>query len=419
MRTGRGLVVVAALVAVVATGCLRADVDVRVEGDGSGTVAVEIYPGDDLARVVGEGKPLDLERLAKTATAGVDGAEVSRVSDGGDDGVRIEVPFDSYHELSQAATEQTVDGRGIQLFEQFAVTERSGDTWSLRARVDPSAIAGQAATLGSTLGGADAVGGDATISFSVTLPGKVTSSNADEESGGTATWKLDGARARDLTMDTEPSGLSLVAIALIGCGALLLVGAVLVLASRGRTGTKRAARRRRSEEAPAVRPPASPWGADAVPGGPTGPQQWTSPPPYSSHPVGAPAPVDVPASSGPDGAPPLPPLAPVGPPTAPPAMPPITAPPQPPPRPAPAAPPADAVGLPVLPAGFIPTPTTAFPETHAPGPPPSAVPPPYVPPPYVPPSDATAAGQTVPPEGQVPPERPASPSDEREDEQPQ
>ena len=290
----------AALVAacvLVLTGCLRTEMGVHIEGDGAGRIDLEVYFDEvslQQAGLSGE----DLVKLVETATTNIDGAEISAVNEVGAKGVRMSLPFDDYRQLTQSLTNGSYQGYSLRLFQTFDVTEGEDGKWSMTAAVDPVGFRAVLAQIPANLSGsASQVDADTEFVFAVTLPGKVLRSNATKVDGGTARWDLNGdAGAQTFTMENEPSGLSTIQMALIGVGALIVVGLLLMFLTAA--GSKRRHRRKGKKISVDTNHPQS-W----APVGPSTdvqmPNAWSSPPPYSSHGWGEAAPTSPPVAGEP------------------------------------------------------------------------------------------------------------------------
>jgi hypothetical protein len=435
-------VALAALTLLLATGCLRTDVNVHVNDDRSGSIDLDLYFSEETLRLAGL-NPDDLKDLAETATGGQDGVEISTIAADGERGIRVSVQFDDYRQLTSSLTNGEFEGRTLRVFQSFEITEGPDGKWSLQATVDPGGFDAVMNEIPAGLPTGDVSPDDVAINLAVTLPGEVARSNAASTDGGTATWELTGSNAATtMSMENEPSSVSPLQWVMIAVGALIVLGLVLILvtAAGGRRRRRKAARH---AVGPANQQGWAPVGPAPVAVGPDG---WSSPPPYSSHGWGEAAPgtgAPTPPSGPPVGAAPLggtqaddllaaalaastgmtgehppvppatpagpaapiggvaaPPTAPLGPDAAPATAAPVWAPPVGPPLEP------DRVGPPVLPAGFVPTPDQAFPETHSYAQPTEpVVPAPYTPtaaPTQPPPVDPDRLGPPTLPEGFVP-----------------
>lgn len=297
------ILLVLSAVAVSATACLRADVDVTVNSDRSGEIEVEVYPN---AAVRSALEGTDVEALVEGAFEQVEGFEFSEIDRGERQGYLLHVPFDDYRDVTEVLISGgTVAGQQVALFSSFALTELPDGGWELNAAVNPigkilggTAGAGQSAVLSELLSAAAGSPGGTGLDLTVSLPGKVTTSNADIVSGGSATWHLDSADAPSaLRMRTQSEPWLNPLVMVIGSALIVVViGVVLSLWGSGphhKTLGERARRRRhRSSE-----PPAASWApGPAVSGSEQG--QRPRELPSLADPV-APAPQTPPAGSAP------------------------------------------------------------------------------------------------------------------------
>lgn len=230
-----------ACVAVLFGGCIRAEIAVHVEDDGSGTASVLFAFEKSMLDLMGSldesgsgdaFKPdevfSDLDRSALP-----DGTRVEPYSADDFVGSRITVPFQRVEDLPQllnlvtAGTTLPSDGGvsgGEGGFRSFSITRTEGG-WRLDAVAEPLAPEGDGASdeLGGDFG--SALLEDASFAIKVKLPGKVQEHNADEVHGNELTWKLDfeSSEPRELhakTSGDDSGGRSWV---LIGGGVVVLI----------------------------------------------------------------------------------------------------------------------------------------------------------------------------------------------------
>ncbi len=179
MRWGKTTMV--AVLAVIAAGCMRADIGVTVEEDGSGVLTFAQLYGPEFRELADE---LDLdedEEFTEFEESMPDGAEFSDVVDGEYEGRQATMTFDSLEELNALADEALVvepDEQGT--FDSFAVTQ------------DGSAYAFDAVYRESDFddfeGENDVEPGQVVVMLE--LPGTVTDDNADEVDGDVLTWRI-------------------------------------------------------------------------------------------------------------------------------------------------------------------------------------------------------------------------------------
>ena len=184
-----GLVVV---VLTNATGCLRMDVAIRVEPDGTGTVEIEMLLSEtltELAEAFSDEDAGDLcaEMLDESAMSDMPaGAEARELSKDGWCGAEISFPFTDF-DLTEFST---ADGMPIRLwvenqtvFFDLDVSDLIGD-----ADEDEDMSFQQMAALAKVF---DMELDEPKMLFEVTLPGTSVDHNADSAQGSTFNWELD------------------------------------------------------------------------------------------------------------------------------------------------------------------------------------------------------------------------------------
>jgi len=118
------------------SGCLRAETNVEVDGDGSGTIALEVQFDEVSLSEAGLSQD-NLVKLVETATQSIDGVEVSAASAAGTKGFRVSIPFDDNRQLTQALTTGQYGGMSTRIFQTFEINEGADGNWSMEATVDP------------------------------------------------------------------------------------------------------------------------------------------------------------------------------------------------------------------------------------------------------------------------------------------
>lgn len=223
-------VLLLAVLLVGATSCFQATVGLEVADDGSGQLVVDLVPSPALLATFGG----DLDTVARqlqTAAAAQSSGAVAKVTDTPDgQALRLELPFTDVTALTADAGSANGGVTGAVLggvVQRLKISQRGG-SWTMDAVLDPSATEG--GLLGSPLAANPQLAVPPSVRFSVTLPGRVESTNAGSSSGGTATWTLrtDGGGPQRLTMTTTSTPvLPYVLAALGGVVVLAVVATVL------------------------------------------------------------------------------------------------------------------------------------------------------------------------------------------------
>lgn len=291
----RSIRLMALLCAVLTTGCMQASTTARIDADGSGTLSVDIALSEDLVASISElaGEEFSSDELVSEIQGDLPAAlgdQVRIEPSSSGVGVELQMDFDDIDELnlllSDSGTGASSDGAPVTDVE----FEVDGDLVRFSAAVAPAeSIAGDEFGLG-LFGELP----EPSITFSVELPGDISTSNADVVDGRRATWDLltfDGGRVTaesSLSSSWLPSWVTAPVLAALALVAVVLFGMALLARRRGRA------------EPPAV----APGGPLAGGGGPTGatlPGRGWGP---THEPSGAP----VPGVSSPPQLPSLPPL---------------------------------------------------------------------------------------------------------------
>lgn len=223
----------------VATGCLGGEADFEFAGDGSGTFVLESeIPNGVEQALLGTDIEAELAR-AITSTPGVS-LEVFRRA--GQRWIRFEAGFDDGQALVEGLLDPNDLGLQIRVFSELRMEELTDDSGTaFAARTVPVAEAIQidapgfdsvtGTALGSSRGGASGEG----VQLAVTLPGRVVSTNGEVVDEDRVQWRLDDPDvAADLLARAEPHPpLSPLWWAVLGAGALLVVGALLTFVGSG------------------------------------------------------------------------------------------------------------------------------------------------------------------------------------------
>ncbi len=253
-----GLALAVAAASVFFAGCIRVDIGIRVDDDGSGTVsfltAIDTSAAGSLAKSLGGTTSSDSEPEfgdvdESTLPAG---SKVEPYKEGKFQGARVTTPFrpgDDIAAIVNQVSSSTGTGQGgagsggdSPLFEHFELTKEA-DGWSFKATINPES--------GMGAGGEDlmspeqmkALFKDASFTVRLKLPGSVKSHNADSVGkNGELKWKIDifANKARTLSARTGPStGGGFPVLPVVGGVAvvvgLAVIGGFLVIRRRSAT----------------------------------------------------------------------------------------------------------------------------------------------------------------------------------------
>jgi len=214
------LVALVVLLGGVATSCFQAAVGLEVADDGSGQLVLDLVPSPQLLDALGGDLPTLAAQLRTVATAQSSAAvvEVNDTPEG--EALHVELPFTDITALTADAGSANGGLTGTLLggvVQELQVVERDG-VWSMVAVLDPGATEG--GVLSSPLAAAAGLDTQPKVTFSVTLPGRVDSSNATSTSGGTATWTLDTAATspQTLRMVNSPVAVLPLVLGILGGG---------------------------------------------------------------------------------------------------------------------------------------------------------------------------------------------------------
>ena len=239
-----------ALVVVVlttATGCLRMDMAIRVEPDGTGTVEIEMLLSEtltELAEAFSDEDAGDLcaEMINESAMSDMPaGAEARELSKDGWCGAEISFSFTDF-DLTELST---ADGMPIRLWVENQTVFFDLDVSDLTADFDEDMSFEEMAAMAKVF---DLALDEPKMVFEVTLPGAPVDHNADSTQGSTFNWELDlfGDESRtsfyasadmsrsDNSDNASSSGLFLVGGLVGGLG----LAAILAFAMRIRSARK-------------------------------------------------------------------------------------------------------------------------------------------------------------------------------------
>ena len=206
--------------AVVCTGCIRVEIGIRVNDDGSGTLSILSALDAEALRALGEDGGAEIENPFSDLDAAdlPPGAAVEAYDEDGFIGVRASVPFAAGDDIPDAIEAVLSDGGDdlsgelagtAGLFERFDLY-RDGGGWRFDAVVSPlnqeALSGGDGDALGVAL--AEQLLEDASFTIRIELPGDVEEHNADVVDGGALVWSLDlfSDQPRDLMARTSGGG---------------------------------------------------------------------------------------------------------------------------------------------------------------------------------------------------------------------
>lgn len=330
MRRSVLLVVGVVLCVVLVTGCMRTEIGVTVDGDGSGRVQLDAY--FPTATLEQQGVTEDMlnqivDGVSKAASAASAKVDLTTIATASERGVRLTIPFDDYHQVSATMTGRDPNLSMVKVFRTFDVSETPGGGWTFHAAVDTggitdtlNALVQQARSSGMQLPGGQLDPASIEVTMTMTLPGDIARTNSTDVDGGRARWTLTGDHAvTELSMRTRPAPLNVVSV-LVGVAVFLLLVVLVALFFRRRR------RRRRGGDGGAgsggqgwqpppvgVVPAAGAWGAPPPTASPWGPPPSVGPSAPGA-PVPGPPPGQVPLGGVPGTPQPPPPQNPWAPP---------------------------------------------------------------------------------------------------------
>lgn len=208
-----------AMAVVLFSGCIRAEIGVRLDDDGSGTATVLFAFKEsflDLMGELGDGETDDFD--PREVFSDIDqsqlpsGTKVESYDADGFVGSRITMPFKDVSELgnllgfvTSGASVPTDPGSDEGGFERFNL-ERTEDGWRLDAVAAPLATEEDIATADDSF--TKTFLEDASFTIKIRLPGKIKEHNADKVEGNQLIWNLDfeSTEARPLRAVSIGSG---------------------------------------------------------------------------------------------------------------------------------------------------------------------------------------------------------------------
>jgi hypothetical protein len=231
--------------ALIASACITAEIEVRVNEDGSGTFSVLFAADRQTLEAIAEGEDLGDPADEIDPSTLPPGATVETVDTDDLLGVKVTVPFAAGADVG-AAIEETFaavsgdDGAMLTgesgLFEAFTLV-REGDTWRFAANTESLDRTGEDA---EAMAMAQAMMGDVKLIVRIALPGEVITQNADRVEGdGALTWEVSllspEGRTLSATSEVGGGGMNVALIAGIVIGVLVLAALGGLALSRRRT----------------------------------------------------------------------------------------------------------------------------------------------------------------------------------------
>jgi hypothetical protein len=178
------------LVLVTATGCIRMDMAIRVESDGTGTVEIEVLLSETLSEFAGafsdeDAGDLCVEMLNESGMSDVPAdVEVREVSKDGWCGYELSFTFAGFDLAGLSAD----DGMPIRLWVEDQMVFFDLDVSDLTPNAEDDMSFGQMAAMAKMF---DLELDEPKMVFEVTLPGASVDHNADTTQDSTFTWELD------------------------------------------------------------------------------------------------------------------------------------------------------------------------------------------------------------------------------------
>ena len=305
LRHRAASVVVLLLVALAATACFQASVGLEVADDGSGQLVVDLVPSPALLTTVGGDLPALAQQLQTAASAQSTDAVAKAVDTPEGQALHLELPFRDVAAITADAGSANGGVTGSLLggvVQRLQITH-TGATWSMVAVIDPRATQGG---LVGPLAANPALAAAPTVKFSVTLPGRVESTNAPVRSGGTATWTVRTTGTTPQTLKMVNRSVPVLPYVLAALGVVLALVLLATLVRRLRRRRVQAALADEVRAAAAANVAASPavagWGPGpgaSTPSEPSGPAAGPAPEPAAA-PVPEPLPAGPPQGWYPD-----------------------------------------------------------------------------------------------------------------------
>jgi hypothetical protein len=221
---------------VIVAGCVRVDLAIKVQDDGSGTLSMLAAVNSQLLSLVqsaGESAANPFDQLTQDSSALPPGAKVEPYSQDGYVGARMTFPFAAGDDVAQTlattfaqlatgvagdlGTATPGSGSANPLagllggsggngpLQDFVLRKQSDGGWKFEATVPTQMASGD--TVGIDPSMLKSLFKDASFTVRLTLPGHIVETNADQRVGNELTWNIDPlGDARTLTALSAPGG---------------------------------------------------------------------------------------------------------------------------------------------------------------------------------------------------------------------
>jgi hypothetical protein len=237
------LLVLASLLALLASGCITIRIETKINKDGSGeksfVLALDKSVTSMMESVTQESGTStdDIWASVRDGASSIKGAKIEEYSDDEAEGIKVSVPFGTFEELEALSSSDTFEGADTVTISQ------DGDITTFNAVVNAADItSGLDEAEGQSLEGFDLGEIEMEYTYAVEVDGKILEYSAQDIAtvdGNRVTWDLTqaGSETIELMLKWKPGGgpdllaILLIAVAL---GGLALIVAGVILAVRGK-----------------------------------------------------------------------------------------------------------------------------------------------------------------------------------------
>lgn len=250
-RHSLGAAIALVAVSLLSASCIKIDIGIHLNADGSGTVsfltAVDSTLTDSLTSSLGgsaSSTGTDFTSIDKSKLP--PGATVTPYSQGKFKGEQVTAPFKSADDLagiieqisaSSGSSSDTPTGGTNKVFDTFSL-KGTGESWTFDATVTPPTNGQDLGSMGLTPEQIKTLFKDASFTVRLKLPGSVGDNNAASNKNGELTWNLDifATQPRTLSARSKPGSgggfpvLPVVAVVVVAVAA----GAVFIVVRRRR-----------------------------------------------------------------------------------------------------------------------------------------------------------------------------------------